>query len=123
MISIEERRPTDIYEAELLISVAQKMMKTLKFPVYVSDKFYETDIDVLDLTTRGMNGLKRSGIRTIGELIDYVAGPDSLLHIRGMGKKTADEILHRVYLYQYSILPKERRGDYLFKVMELNGMN
>ena len=122
MTSTEERRPTDIYEAELMISVAKKMMKTLKFPIYVSDKLYNTDLDVLDLTTRGMNGLKRNKIGTVGELVDFVDSPDKLMKIRGMGKKTADEILHRLYLYQYSILPEDRKGDYLYKVMELNGM-
>ena len=42
------------------------------------------------------------------------------LKIRNLGKRSADEIMDGILRYQYSILPKERRGRYLRRVEELN---
>ena len=42
----------------------------LKFPIYLSEKMNNTDIDTLELSVRASNCLKRAGIHTIGDLCE-----------------------------------------------------
>ena len=37
----------------------------LRFPIYISEKLYETEIEALDLSVRSSNCLHRAGYRTI----------------------------------------------------------
>ena len=56
---------------------------------------HNESIDVLKLSPRAYNCLKRNGIKTIKDIILNDSKPDNyrwLFKIRGMGKKSADEI-------------------------------
>ena len=45
------------------------------------------------------NALKRSGIHTVGELVDYVKkSPDAMLSIRNFGEKSRDELREKLVL-------------------------
>ncbi len=60
------------------------------------DMTEEDSIEVLDLSVRSYNCLKRVGITTIGALMDL--DEDALYHIRNLGRKSIDEIKSKIML-------------------------
>jgi DNA-directed RNA polymerase subunit alpha len=59
----------------------------------VSSEIYETPIEQLDLSVRVFNSLKRTGITTVGEVLDMLAkGEETMLAIRNFGDKSLDEL-------------------------------
>ena len=59
-------------------------------------EFREHGIEELDLTVRSFNCLKRAGINTLGELLDY----GDLSDIYNLGKKGAEEIMDKLSLFR-----------------------
>lgn len=59
--------------------------------------YYDLPIESLDLSVRVFNSLKRTGITTIGEVLDILEkGEDAMLAIRNFGDKSLDELLDRL---------------------------
>lgn len=52
-------------------------------------------IENLDLTMRSYNCLKRAGIRTIGDLLNFTYY--DLIKIRNLGRKSMKEILDKIH--------------------------
>jgi DNA-directed RNA polymerase subunit alpha len=58
---------------------------------------FNTPIETLDLSVRVFNSLKRTGITTIGEVLEMLdRGPDAMLAIRNFGEKSLDELVARL---------------------------
>ncbi len=58
---------------------------------------FNTPIETLDLSVRVFNSLKRTGITTIGEVLEMLdRGPDAMLAIRNFGEKSLDELVSRL---------------------------
>ena len=94
--------------------------RRLKFRVYITEQFYKTDIDELQLSVRSTNCLKRSKIYTVGQLCDSINGSEDLKHIRNCGKTSVAEIMDSLFAYQYAVLSPEKRANYLQTVIEMN---
>lgn len=61
------------------------------------DVLYEKLIEELDLSVRVFNSLKRTGITTIGDVLDMLdRGPDAMLAIRNFGEKSLDELVQKL---------------------------
>jgi DNA-directed RNA polymerase subunit alpha len=61
------------------------------------DQLYEKPIEELDLSVRVFNALKRTGITTIGDVLDMLdRGPDAMLAIRNFGEKSLDELVEKL---------------------------
>ena len=88
-----------------------------KFPAYLREADYYTDIEVLDLSERSKNALKRSNIHTIADLINNVKGSADLRKIRNCGQKSVQEILTKLFLYELMSVPESRREQYLEDVI------
>ncbi len=59
----------------------------------MSSEIYELPIENLDLSVRVFNSLKRTGITTIGEVLDMLGkGEEAMLAIRNFGDKSLDEL-------------------------------
>lgn len=59
--------------------------------------YYDLPIETLDLSVRVFNSLKRTGITTIGEVLQILdKGEDAMLAIRNFGDKSLDELLTRL---------------------------
>lgn len=59
-----------------------------------NEQLYEKPIEELDLSVRVFNSLKRTGITTIGDVLDMLdRGPDAMLAIRNFGEKSLDELV------------------------------
>jgi len=72
------------------------------------DEKYNTPIETLDLSVRVFNSLKRTGITTIGEVLEMLdRGPDAMLAIRNFGEKSLDELVER--LKEKGYLPPIRK--------------
>lgn len=60
-------------------------------------ELYEKPIEELDLSVRVFNSLKRTGITTIGDVLDMLGrGPDAMLAIRNFGEKSLDELVEKL---------------------------
>ncbi len=70
-------------------------------PDLVADKhrqpLYDKPIEELDLSVRVFNSLKRTGITSIGDVIDMLhRGSDAMLAIRNFGEKSLDELTDKL---------------------------
>jgi DNA-directed RNA polymerase subunit alpha len=58
---------------------------------------YEKPIEELDLSVRVFNSLKRTGITSIGDVLDMLQrGSDAMLAIRNFGEKSLDELVDKL---------------------------
>ncbi len=94
--------------------------KAFHFPLLLTPSMAETDIMDLDMKPRANHALKRAGIDTVGELTDIVQCTGDLKQFRNLGAKTASEIMHALFFFQYSLLRPERRKTYMADVYRLN---
>lgn len=59
----------------------------------IRHKHYDRPIEELDLSVRVFNSLKRTGITSVGDIIDMLQrGSDAMLAIRNFGEKSLDEL-------------------------------
>ncbi len=64
----------------------------------MASEVYEIPIENLDLSVRVFNALKRTGIASVGEVLDTMEkGPDAMLSIRNFGEKSLDELKDRLH--------------------------
>lgn len=55
--------------------------------------FHDKPIEELDLTVRVFNSLKRTGMTSVGDIVDaWIRGRDTMLNIRNFGEKSLDEL-------------------------------
>ncbi|GAB4519849.1 MAG: DNA-directed RNA polymerase subunit alpha [Anaerolineae bacterium] len=72
--------------------------------------YYDKLIEELDLSVRVFNSLKRTGITTIGDVLDMLdRGPDAMLAIRNFGEKSLDELVDK--LREKGYMPAEDDED------------
>ena len=63
----------------------------------IPSEIYETPIEQLDLSVRVFNSLKRTGITTVGEVLDHLGrGPEAMLAIRNFGEKSLNELYDKL---------------------------
>ncbi len=100
--------------------------KMFHFQVMFTNEQMKQDIEVLDLKPRAYNCLRRYGFNTIDSLVNGVytkedeSSKKQLLRIRNLGRKTAEEILMKMFYYQFVILPDDRKKGYMEKIVEAN---
>ena len=100
--------------------------KMFHFKVMFTSEQMAQDIDVLDLRPRAYNCLKRYGYNTVGDVVNGVETRDEesskrqLLKIRNLGRNTAEEILMKIFYYQFLVLPDEKKCDYMQKIVTAN---
>lgn len=76
----------------------------------MSSEVYEMPIENLDLSVRVFNSLKRTGITTVGEVLDMLnKGEEAMLAIRNFGDKSLDEL--RVKLREKGYLRDEPKSE------------
>jgi DNA-directed RNA polymerase alpha subunit len=59
---------------------------------------YTISVESLAFSNRAYNILKRQGLNTVGDIIDFYKehGIDGLMKIRNMGRRSLDEILDKI---------------------------
>ncbi|WP_040198019.1 DNA-directed RNA polymerase subunit alpha [Candidatus Soleaferrea massiliensis] len=69
------------------------------------EKVLEMTIEELDLSVRSFNCLKRAGINTVQDLINK--SEDDMMKVRNLGKKSLEEVIHKLYSLGYSLSKEE----------------
>jgi DNA-directed RNA polymerase subunit alpha len=60
---------------------------------HLTSEMIETPIENLDLSVRVFNSLKRTGITTVGEVLELLdKGEEAVMSIRNFGEKSLDEL-------------------------------
>jgi len=78
----------------------------------LANEVYEIPIENLDLTVRVFNSLKRTGITTVGEVLDMLEkGEEAMLSIRNFGEKSLDELKERLFEKGYLEEESEQAGE------------
>ena len=96
-------------EVGFIAALHEAFGASAKFKTEFSESVLERSIDSLDFSVRASNALKRSGVHTVGGVIELI-GSDSLIGIRNLGKKTQNEIKTRILLFSFEELsPYEKR--------------
>jgi DNA-directed RNA polymerase subunit alpha len=104
------------YSPERALSAAAKIMidhlryiagiseETLTVPVeqevpgsHLTSEVAETPVEALDLSVRVFNSLKRTGITTVGDVLDLLEkGDTAVMSIRNFGEKSLDELQQKM---------------------------
>ncbi len=64
----------------------------------LSSEVAETPVEALDLSVRVFNSLKRTGITTVGDVLDLLEkGDQAVMSIRNFGEKSLDELRQKMY--------------------------
>ncbi len=88
--------------------------------MYMTKEMQEAPIDVLDLGVRSEHCLKRSGFKTVGDVVEALGSGLDLKNIRNCGAVSVREIQEHLFLFQYYSLPKEKQDAFLLEVVALN---
>ena len=78
----------------------------------LTSEMIETPIENLDLSVRVFNSLKRTGITTVGEVLELLEkGDEAVMSIRNFGEKSLDELRQKMrekgYLRDTSVIEAE----------------
>ena len=91
----------------------------IKTNIAFSKTACEASIDSIDFSVRSSNALKRSGLMTVGDVIDAIMD-EKLLHIRNLGKKSYNEIKTRILNYGYEQLSEREKRAFFLDLVERN---
>ena len=103
-----------------LLSTLTAFGRNLRFNIPLSKKICDTSIDDMELSVRASNGLKRSGIMTIGELVNTIMSEKGLETVRNLGKKSISEIKIKLLCFAYKDLTDNEKRTFWDKFLELN---
>ena len=100
--------------------------KYFHYKVNFTQSQKQLDIEVLDLSQRSYNCLRRAGINTIGELVNnYYTKPNEssksqLRKTRNLGVKSANEILLNLFYYYFLTLSESEKLEYMKEIVREN---
>ena len=78
---------------ELLAAIALEEVESSR----LTSEMIETPIENLDLSVRVFNSLKRTGITTVGEVLELLEkGDEAVMSIRNFGEKSLDELRQKM---------------------------
>ena len=82
-------------------------------------EIYKAEIEKLDLSVRGYNCLKRTGINTIEQLVDAINN-DKLTIIRNLGVKSIGEIRAKILEFGYENLSEQNKRAFISNLVDIN---
>ena len=78
---------------EMLAAVDEEVEEASR----LTSEMIETPIENLDLSVRVFNSLKRTGITTVGEVLELLEkGDEAVMSIRNFGEKSLDELRQKM---------------------------
>jgi DNA-directed RNA polymerase subunit alpha len=88
------------------------MEETLEEGSRLTSEMIETPIENLDLSVRVFNSLKRTGITTVGEVLELLEkGDEAVMSIRNFGEKSLDELRQKMREKGYLQDEKENEAE------------
>ena len=93
-ILIEHLRYVAGVSEEMLVIGAEKEVAGSR----LTSEAAETPIENLDLSVRVFNSLKRTGITTVGDVLELLEkGDEAVMSIRNFGEKSLDELRQKMH--------------------------
>lgn len=107
-IIIEHLRHLAGISEETLAAIALEEEETTR----LTSEMIETPIENLDLSVRVFNSLKRTGITTVGEVLELLEkGDEAVMSIRNFGEKSLEELRAKMYEKEYLVDEEEEEEE------------
>ncbi|MCY3832935.1 MAG: DNA-directed RNA polymerase subunit alpha [Chloroflexi bacterium] len=96
-----------MHHLKVVAGVDEDWYQAIELPPQIEDEptyppLYDKPIEELDLSVRVFNSLKRTGITSVGDVLDMLnRGPDAMLAIRNFGEKSLDELEQKLQEKNY----------------------
>jgi DNA-directed RNA polymerase subunit alpha len=96
-----------MHHLKVVAGVDEDWFQNIELPQQIEDEptfppLYDKPIEELDLSVRVFNSLKRTGITSVGDVLDMLnRGPDAMLAIRNFGEKSLDELEQKLQEKNY----------------------
>ena len=96
-----------MHHLKVIAGVDEDWFQNIELPPQIEDEptyppLYDKPIEELDLSVRVFNSLKRTGITSVGDVLDMLnRGPDAMLAIRNFGEKSLDELEQKLQEKNY----------------------
>ncbi|MCY3867815.1 MAG: DNA-directed RNA polymerase subunit alpha [Chloroflexi bacterium] len=96
-----------MHHLKVVAGVDDDWFRNIELPPQIEDEptyppLYDKPIEELDLSVRVFNSLKRTGITSVGDVLDMLnRGPDAMLAIRNFGEKSLDELEQKLQEKNY----------------------
>ena len=96
-----------MHHLKVVAGVDDDWYNAIELPPQIEDEptyppLYDKPIEELDLSVRVFNSLKRTGITSVGDVLDMLnRGPDAMLAIRNFGEKSLDELEQKLQEKNY----------------------
>lgn len=96
-----------MHHLKVVAGVDDDWFQNIELPPQIEDEptyppLYDKPIEELDLSVRVFNSLKRTGITSVGDVLDMLnRGPDAMLAIRNFGEKSLDELEQKLQEKNY----------------------
>lgn len=103
-----------MHHLKVVAGVDEEWFQSIEMPQQYDDEpayppLYDKPIEELDLSVRVFNSLKRTGITSVGDVLDMLnRGPDAMLAIRNFGDKSLDELEQKLQEKNYWPLEKDK---------------
>jgi len=108
----KERVAAELYEAAnkngLVPTLYAVFGGNVKVSIPFSQKACNDSIEEIQFSVRASNAMKRTGIFTIGDIIEALQD-ESLMKVRNLGKKSYCEIQTKILSYGYDRLSERER--------------
>lgn len=119
-ISIAETLFASAKENGLIETLHAVWGDSIRVNIGYSKRVCETSIDEIDFSVRSSNALKRSGLMTVGDVVDAILD-ERLPQVRNLGRKSYNEIKTRILQYGYDQLSDREKLAFFMEVIERNG--
>ena len=96
-----------MHHLKVVAGVDEDWFQSIELPPQIEDEptyppLYDKPIEELDLSVRVFNSLKRTGITSVGDVLDMLnRGQDAMLAIRNFGEKSLDELEQKLQEKNY----------------------
>ena len=102
-----------------IVYVLSLFGENLKVSLPMSNRFWESSVDELNLSVRSRNGLMRASADTVGKVSELIMAEGGLGKVRNLGKKSICEIKTALLAASYEQLTETERlafwQDFLLK--------
>lgn len=93
--------------------------KSFTFTLPINNQTGKISIEDMDLSVRSFNALKRSGISTVSDLINYISSSE-LSRVRNLGKKSINEVKTKLLKLAYENSSENEKLVFCQSVMDKN---
>ena len=116
---IAETLLTSANENGLINTLYSAFGNNINTSIAFSQSACDAGIDSIEFSVRASNALKRSGLMTIGSVIDAILN-DELLRVRNLGRKSYNEIKTKILLYGYKRLTAREKIAFFYSLVSNN---